>query len=83
MIIPERLQGMMAEATHGRMSRLPHLQRFLILKYCLNSKETFNTTFPFLAEEDDLDTFSSPHPTMLYIHVKDLPAHIMLRERPE
>jgi len=74
MIIPERLQGVMAEATRGQMSRLPHLQRFLILKYCINSKETFSTTFPFLSQEDDLDTFSSNQSTVLYIHVKDLPA---------
>ena len=83
MIIPERLQGVMAEATRGQMSRLPHLQRFLILKYCLNSKETFSTTFPFLAEEDDLDTYNSANPTILYIHVKDLAGHMMQRQRGE
>lgn len=79
MIIPERLHPMMAEVTHGRIMKLPNLQRFLILKYCLNSKETFGMSFPFISDEDDLQTYDSQSPTVLFLHVKDLPQHLFQR----
>ena len=81
MIIPERLHPMMVEVTHGQISRLPNLQRFLILKYCINSKETFGTTFPFLSDEDDLASYDTESPTVLFLHVKDLHAHQVERYR--
>ena len=59
MIIPERLLPMMIDVTQGRVTQLPHLQKLLILKYCINSKETFNITFPFLSEDEDLVTYAT------------------------
>lgn len=45
----------------------------MLLKYCKNSLETFNITFPFISEEDDLSDLNRP--TELYIHVMDLPVY--------
>jgi len=54
LIIPERLVPALQETTLGRVTKLPRLQQLLILRYCKNSLETFNMTFPFVSEEDDL-----------------------------
>lgn len=55
MVIPERLLPVIQETTQGRVTKLPNLQKLIILKYCLNSPETFNMTFPFISGDEDLD----------------------------
>jgi hypothetical protein len=36
-------------------------------------------SFPFISDEDDLQTYDSPSPTVLFLHVKDLPQHLFQR----
>ncbi len=81
MIIPERLLGVMSVATNNMVMRLPHLQKLLIMKYCINSQETFGITFPFLSADEDLITYQNPVPENLYLHVIDLPVYQIDRYR--
>lgn len=72
MIIPERAVHQFEDTTRGRVTLLPPFQRFAVLKYCVNSPETFNLAFPFICAEDDLNPRNPPK---LFIHVIDMPVH--------
>jgi len=74
MIIPERMVPILEETTRGRVSKLPLLQKEIILKYCRQSPETFNITFPFICGDEDLAANSQGG---FYLHVIDLPVHVI------
>lgn len=71
MIIPERMVLVLAEATLGRVSKIPQLLKLVIIRYCHNSPETFNITFPFISADDGDLELDSPIP--YYMHIIDLP----------
>jgi hypothetical protein len=82
MLLPERLLPVFEGNTRGRVSKLPHLQRLLIVKYCLNSKETYNITFPFLSEEEgDLTLNVGQGHRPLFLHVIDMPVYQVAQHR--
>jgi hypothetical protein len=71
MIIPDRMRVPMEEITGGRVMKIPNLLKHLIIQRCKNNLDSYNLTFPFIAEEDLAENLNSNQP--FFIHIPDLP----------